>query len=155
MTVVERLAALGLVLPVAGTPPGPFLGAIRWDNVVTVSGQVPLLDGKVHMTGRLGDQISVEQGQQCARLAVLNALAQLDKVAGGLDRVAGFVRLGGYVAAVPEFTALGAVVDGASHLLMDIFGDRGRHARVALGVASLPRGVPVEIELSAVLREDV
>lgn len=153
MTVAKRLADLGLALPVAGSPPGPFVGAIRWGNTMTVSGQVPLLDGKVLMTGRLGEQITIEQGQLCARQALLNALAQLEKAAGGLDRVAGFVRLGGYVAAVPEFTSHGAVVDGASHLLMDLFAERGRHARVALGVASLPRGVPVEIELTAVLED--
>jgi len=153
MTVAVRMAELGLTLPKLGPPPGPFVGAIQWGNTVTVSGQVPLLDGKVLMVGRVGDTISVEQGQLCARQALLNALAQLDGVAGGLDRVAGFVRLGGFVAATPEFTSHGAVIDGASHLLMQLFGDKGRHARAAIGVASLPRGVPVEIELTAVLQD--
>lgn len=154
MTVAKRLGDLGLTLPVAGTPPGPFVGAIRWGNIVTVSGQVPLKDGKVLMTGRLGDQITIEQGQLCAQQALLNALAQLEKAAGGLDRVAGFMRMGGYVAAVPEFTSHGAVMDGASNLLMELFGERGHHARVALGMATLPRGVPVEIELTAVLEDN-
>jgi enamine deaminase RidA (YjgF/YER057c/UK114 family) len=153
MTVAGRLAALGITLPKLSPSPGPFVGAIRWGNTVTVSGQVPLQDGKVLMVGLLGDQISLEQGQLCARQALLNALAQLDAVAGGLDRVAGFVRLGGFVAATPEFTRHGAVIDGASHLLMQLFDDKGCHARAAIGVASLPRGVPVEIELTAVLQD--
>lgn len=152
MTVAERLAELALTLPKASPPPGPFVGAIRWGNTITVSGQVPLLDGKALMVGRLGEQITVEQGQHCARQALLNALAQLEPLAGGLDHIAGFVRLGGFVAATPWFTSHGAVIDGASQVLMQVFGDKGRHARVAIGVASLPRGVPVEIELTAVLQ---
>jgi enamine deaminase RidA (YjgF/YER057c/UK114 family) len=154
MTTTDKLAALGLSLPPPATPPGAFVGAIRHGSLITVSGQVPLKDGKVLMTGHLGAGISVEDGQLCARLALLNALAQLDLAAGGLDRVAGFVRLAGYVAATGDFTAHGAVIDGASRLLVEVFGDRGAHARCAIGVASLPRGAPVEIELSAILGED-
>lgn len=153
MTPSARLAQLGIVLPPPPDPPGAFVGAITQGRLVTVSGQVPLRDGVVLMTGRLGDGISIEDGQLCARWAALNALAQLDRAAGGLDRIAGFVRLAGYVAGTPDFTAHGAVVDGASRLLVDLFGDNGLHARCAIGVASLPRGVPVEIELSALLRE--
>ena len=153
MTFAERLAGLGLTLPKLSPPPGPFVGAIQWGKTITVSGQVPLQDGKVLMVGRLGDPVSVEQGQLCARQALLNALAQLGQVAGDMDRVAGFVRLGGFVAATPDFTLHGAVIDGASLLLMHLFGDKGRHARAAIGVASLPRGVPVEIELTAVLQD--
>ncbi|GAA2859368.1 hypothetical protein GCM10010837_07370 [Aminobacter niigataensis] len=151
--VASRLAALGLALPDAPVPPGAFVGAVRHGNVVTVSGQVPLKDGTVMTTGRLGQDVSLEEGQDCARYALLNALAQLGKVAGGLERVAGFVRLAGYVAAAPDFTRHGAVIDGASELLRTLFPENWAHARVALGVSSLPRGVPVEIELSAVLKE--
>lgn len=150
--VAERLAILGLTLPEAPEPPGSFCGAVRHGRVVTVSGQVPLQDGRVLQTGRLGEGVSLEDGCACARAALMNALAQLDRTAGGLDRVAGFVRLAGYVAATPGFTTHGAVVEAASALLKQLFPDRWQHARVALGVASLPRGVPVEIEISAVLQ---
>jgi enamine deaminase RidA (YjgF/YER057c/UK114 family) len=151
-SVRARLSSQGLVLPeVPQFPPGAFVGATRWGSQVTVSGQVPLKDGEPLALGRLGDSVSIEIGRECARQALLNALAQLDRAAGGLDRVSGFVRLGGYVAATPEFTQHGKVVDGASELLRDVFPDRWHHARVALGMASLPRGVPVEIELTAVV----
>lgn len=153
MTLQEKLAALGLQLPQPSTPPGAFVGAIRHGNIATVSGQVPLKDGTVLMTGHLGADVSIEEGQLCAKWALLNALAQLDRCAGGLDRVAGFTRLAGYVAARSDFTAHGAVIDGASQLLIELFGEKGAHARCALGVSSLPRGVPVEIEISAVLAE--
>lgn len=147
----QRLSVLGFALPEPAVPPGAFVGAIRDGTTVTVSGQVPLKNGAVVRTGHLGVDVSIEEGRECARWALLNALAQLEGIAGGLDRVAGFIRLAGYVAASPGFTQHGAVVDGASELLHEIFPDRWPHARVALGVASLPRGVPVEIELTATL----
>lgn len=153
MTLIDKLAALGFVLPAASTPPGAFSGAVRHGNIITVSGQVPLKDGAVLMTGRLGDEVSIDQGQECARWALLNALAQLQLVCGTLDAVEGIVRLGGYVAATPDFTQHGKVIDGASELLRDLFGDRSAHARAALGMASLPRGVPVEIELTAIIKD--
>jgi len=148
----ERLAALGVSLPEAATPPGAFVGAIRNGDTVTVSGQVPIKDGAVLRTGHLGADISLEAGRECARWALLNALAQLERAAGGFDRVKGFVRLAGYVAATPDFTQHGAVMDGASELLRELLPESWQHARIAIGVASLPRGVPVEIELTAILR---
>jgi gamma-glutamyl-gamma-aminobutyrate hydrolase PuuD/enamine deaminase RidA (YjgF/YER057c/UK114 family) len=151
--VSERLAALGLALPEAPEPPGAFVGAVRHGSTVTVSGQVPLRDGGLVATGTVGAGVSEDQARDCARQAALNALAQLDRAAGGLDRVRGFVRLAGYVAAAPGFTRHGNVVDAASELLRALFPDRWRHARVAVGVASLPRGAPVEVELSAVVAE--
>ncbi|WP_296740002.1 Atu1372/SO_1960 family protein [Mesorhizobium sp.] len=147
----ERLAALGVSLPEATTPPGAFVGAIRTGDTVTVSGQVPIKDGAVLRTGHLGADISLEAGRECARWALLNALAQLERAAGGFDRVKGFVRLAGYVAATPDFTQHGAVVDGASELLRELLPESWQHVRIAIGVASLPRGVPVEIELTAIL----
>ncbi len=153
-SVYDRLSDLGLILPEASVPPGSFVGAVRSGRVVTVSGQVPLKDGNVVQTGRLGDAVSIEEGQDCARWALLNALAQLERIAGGLERVGGFVRLAGYVAASPDFTRHGAVVDGASELLRGLFPDRWAHARIAVGVSSLPRGVPVEIELTAILTDE-
>ena len=147
----ERLAALGLSLPDASNPAGAFVGAIMAGNTVTVSGQVPLKDKTVLRTGHLGSSVSLEDGRECARWAFLNALAQLERIAGRLDRVKGFVRLAGYVAAAPDFTQHGAVVDGASELLREAFPQCWQHARIAVGVGSLPRGVPVEIELTAIL----
>jgi enamine deaminase RidA (YjgF/YER057c/UK114 family) len=147
----ERIAALGLALPEAAVPPGAFVGAIRSGDIVTVSGQVPIKNKAVLRTGHLGADVSLEAGRECARWALLNALAQLERIAGRLDQVQGFVRLAGYVAAVPDFTQHGAVVDGASELLREIFPESWSHARVVIGVVSLPRGVPVEIELTAVL----
>lgn len=150
-----RLDALGLRLPDAAVPPGAFVGAISAGNLVTVSGQVPLKDGAVFRTGHLGESVSLEEGRECARWALLNALAQLERIAGGLDHVKGFVRLAGYVAATANFTQHGAVIDGASELLRAVFPGRWAHARIAVGVASLPRGVPVEIELTALLSDAV
>jgi len=149
----ERLAAMGLAIPEATAPPGAFVGAIRTGDTVTVSGQVPVKNNTVLKTGHLGADVSLEAGRESARWALLNALAQLERIAGRLDRIQGFVRLAGYVAAAPDFTQHGAVIDGASELLREIFPESWPHARVAIGVASLPRGVPVEIELTAVLRE--
>lgn len=149
-----RLSVLGLGMPDASVPPGAFAGAVRAGRLITVSGQVPLKDNRVLRTGRLGEDVSIEEGQECARWALLNALAQLERAAGGLERIESFVRLAGYVAAAADFTRHGAVVDGASELLRYLFPDNWAHARVALGVASLPRGVPVEIELSAMLSEE-
>ncbi|KAB1122181.1 glutamine amidotransferase [Neorhizobium galegae] len=153
-SVYDRLSDFGLTLPEASVPPGSFVGGVRSGRVVTVSGQVPLKDGSVVQTGRLGDAVSIEEGQECARWALLNALAQLEWIAGGLERVGGFVRLAGYVAASPDFTRHGTVIDGASELLRGLFPDRWAHARIAVGVSSLPRGVPVEIELTAILTDE-
>lgn len=150
----DRLARFGLALPQTQAPPGSCVGAVRHGNVVTVSGQAPLKDGKVLQTGRLGEDVSIEDGRECARWALLNALFQLEQTAGGLERVTGFVRLAGYVAAKADFTGHGVVVDGASELLRALFPDRWPHARIAVGVVSLPRGVPVEIELTATMMEE-
>jgi gamma-glutamyl-gamma-aminobutyrate hydrolase PuuD/enamine deaminase RidA (YjgF/YER057c/UK114 family) len=145
----QRLEAQGLALPPPSVPPGSFVGAVITGDVITVSGQVPLSDGAIVRTGHLGIDVSIEEGRECARFALLNALAQLEHLAGDLGRIGSFVRLAGYVGASAEFTEHGAVIEGASALLRDLFPDRWAHARIAIGVASLPRGVPVEIELTA------
>jgi gamma-glutamyl-gamma-aminobutyrate hydrolase PuuD/enamine deaminase RidA (YjgF/YER057c/UK114 family) len=150
----ERLAQLELALPEASSPPGAFSGAVRAGNIITVSGQVPMKDGAVLRTGHLGVDVSIEEGRESARWALLNALAQLERAAGGFDNILGFVRLAGYVAADAAFARHGAVVDGASELLRELFPDRWAHARIAIGVASLPRGVPVEVELTAVVGDE-
>jgi gamma-glutamyl-gamma-aminobutyrate hydrolase PuuD/enamine deaminase RidA (YjgF/YER057c/UK114 family) len=151
----QRLSALSLTLPRVSEPPGAFFGAIKNGNVVTVSGQVPLVDGRVWKTGVVGSGVSIEEGRDCARWCLLNGLAQLEQAAGGFDRVRGFIRLAGYVAAGADFVRHGAVIDGASELLRALFPDRWEHARIAIGVASLPRGVPVELELTAFVLDGV
>lgn len=151
----RRLASLGLSLPEASAPPGAFAGAVRTGNMITVSGQVPLIAGAVGKTGQVGAGVSIEEGRDSARICLLNVLAQLDRAAGGFSRVRAFVRLAGYVAASADFTRHGAVIDGASELLRDLFPDRWEHARIAIGVSSLPRGAPVEIELTALLADEV
>lgn len=150
----ERLVQLELALPEASSPPGAFSGAVRTGNIITISGQVPLKDGMVLQTGHLGASVSIEEGRECARWALLNALAQLEGAAGGFHKILGFVRLAGYVAADAAFERHGAVVDGASELLRELFPDRWTHARIAVGVASLPRGVPVEVELTAIVGDE-
>ena len=146
------LLTLGHRLPSPVPPPGPFVGAIRHGAFVTVSGQVPLVDGDVLHRGHVGVDVSIEDAQACAKFALLNAMAHLETAAWSMDEVIGFPRLAGYVAADARFTQHGRVIDAASHLLLELFPDCGLHARIAVGVSSLPRGVPVEIELSAILR---
>ena len=148
-----RLSQLGLTMPEPSVPPGAFSATMVHRDLITVSGQVPLVDGKVLAVGQLGAGVSIELGQECARHALLNCLSQIRAELGSLDPVIGFVRLAGYVAATPDFVAHGKVIDAASVLLGEVFGPLGRHARLAVGVASLPRGVPVEIELTAILRQ--
>ncbi|CVI62594.1 Atu1372/SO_1960 family protein (plasmid) [Agrobacterium leguminum] len=150
----QQLSKLGLSLPEVSEPPGAFVGAVKHGNVVNVSGQVPLVDGNVLRAGIVGAGVSIEEARANAAQCLLNTLAQLERAAGGFDKVRGFVRLAGYVAASPDFTRHGAVIDGASELLRVLFPDRWAHARVAIGVASLPRGVPVEIELSAIVTDE-
>lgn len=155
LIVRKRLASLGFSLPEASVPPGAFVGAVRHGNVVTVSGQVPLINGAIWKTGQVGAGVSIEEGCDCARICMLNILSQLETAAGGFENVRGFVRLAGYVASGSDFTRHGAIVDGASEMLRELFPDRWQHARIAIGVSSLPRGAPVEIELTALVAGEV
>lgn len=142
----QRLAALGITLPTPPAAAGLFVPFVRTGSLVYLSGQVSLgPDGGVF--GHLGDTVDVPAGREAARLAALNLLARLAEACGGsLDAVTRVVRLGGFVACVPSFTQAPAVVDGASELLLSVFGDAGRHVRTAVGVAALPRGVAVELD---------
>jgi enamine deaminase RidA (YjgF/YER057c/UK114 family) len=145
--VAARLKELNLALPDAPAPVANYVPAVRAGNVLYISGQIPLEGGKPQFIGKLGRELSVEQGQQAARLCALNVLAQARTALGGdLDRVVRCVRLGGFVNCMPEFTDQPQVVNGASDLFVAVLGDAGRHARAAVGVASLPRGVAVEVE---------
>lgn len=141
-----RLTELGLVLPPVATPAGVYVPAVRTGCLVFTSGQLPLVGGAVAATGKLGAEIDIEHGQQLARLCALNALAAVDDLL-GLDAVIQVVKAVGFVATAPGFTAQPTVLNGASELLGEVFGEAGAHARSAVGVAELPLGAPVELEL--------
>ena len=147
MSVESRLAELGLELPEVATPAGAYVPAVISGNLVFTAGQIPLVDGKLMAEGRLGAEISAEEGKQIAQRCALNAIAAVKSVLGDLERVKKVVKVVGFVASTPEFTAQPGVVNGASELLQAVFGDKGIHARSAVGVAVLPLNSPVEVEL--------
>lgn len=143
---LARLAELGLTLPPVVPPLAAYQPARRSGQFVFTAGQLPMIDGALPQTGKVGGAVSPQDAQALARVAALNGLAAVHALA-GLDDVAGIVKVVGYVACVPEFTEHPAVVNGASELLGEIFGAAGAHARSAVGVASLPLDSPVEVEL--------
>ena len=147
MSVESRLAELGLELPEVATPAGAYVPAVISGNLVFTAGQIPLVDGKLMAEGRLGAEISAEAGKEIAQRCALNAIAAVKSVLGDLERVKKVVKVVGFVASTPEFTAQPGVVNGASELLQAAFGDKGIHARSAVGVAVLPLNSPVEVEL--------
>ncbi len=142
-----RLRELGVALPKAAAPAANYVPWTRAGDLVFVAGQIPILDGAVAFTGRVGEGLTVEDGYQAARLCALNLIAHLRTACDGdLDRVRQVVRLGGFVSCVPDFTEHPKVVNGASDLMVDVFGDIGRHARAAVGAPSLPLGAAVEVD---------
>jgi len=143
-----RLAKMGLTLPPAPVAVASYVRFTRAGSILFVSGQIPVEAGKPAFLGRVGAELSLEQGQAAARLCALNALAQAKAAAGDLDAVTRVLRLVGYVACPPEFIDAHKVVNGASELLAAVLGEAGKHARSAVGVAVLPLNVPVEIELT-------
>ena len=147
----ERLRELGLTLPTVAVPAGAYIPARRSGSLVFTAGQVPFVDGSLPATGKVGAEVSPEQGYDLARICALNALAAVDDLV-GLDAVAGVVKVVGFVASAPGFTGQPGVINGASELLGAVFGEAGRHARSAVGVAELPLGAPVEVELVVELR---
>lgn len=152
-TCEARLTQLGLTLPPAPAAVASYVPFTREGTTLYISGQIPLEGGKPAFVGHLGAELTVDQGQAAARLCALNALAQVKAAAGDLDKVARVLRLVGYVACAPEFIDAHKVMNGASELLASVLGDAGRHARSAVGVAVLPLGVPVEVELTVALRD--
>ena len=155
MTAQARLTELGLTLPSVAAPVGTYTPARRVADAVYTSGQLPLVNGELIATGLVGEgegEVSPEHAAECAKAAVLNAIAAVADAAGGIDQILGIIKMTAFVASAPEFTNQPAVINGASGLLADIFGDGGRHARSAVGVAVLPLGAPVEIELIAQIR---
>jgi len=142
-----RLAALGLALPSVPAPLAAYVSAVRTGQHVYTAGQLPMVDGKLLMTGKVGAQVSTAEAAALARTATLNALAAVASVTGGLSTVVRVVKVTGFVASDPSFTSQPQVVNGASELLLEVFGEAGRHARSAVGTAALPFDSPVEIEL--------
>lgn len=144
--VYDRLAELGLTLPAVAAPAGAYVPAVRSGNHVYTAGQLPLVEGALPVTGKVGDQVSTDQARELAARCVLNALAAIDSLV-GLAGVVKVVKVTGFVASAPGFTAQPAVLNGASELLGAVFGEAGQHARSAVGVAELPLGSPVEVEV--------
>lgn len=143
----EHLADLGIVLPKVATPEGSYVPYVVTSGLVFVSGQITVLDGEIKYRGRVGADLSVEAGYAAARLCGLNLLAQVRAACGDeLDRVRRVVKLGGFVRCDPDFTDHPKVINGASDLMMEVFGETGRHARFAVGAPSLPLGVAVEVD---------
>ena len=143
----DRLAELGLALPDVAAPVAAYTPAVRTGDLVFTSGQVPTVDGKVVATGKVGAEVDAADAQEYARICALNALAAVKALVGDLDKVRRVVKVVGFVASAPDFTGQPGVINGASELLNQVFGDAGVHARSAVGVAALPLDVPVEVEI--------
>jgi len=142
----DRLTELGITLPAVPAPAGAYVPAIRTGNLVYTAGQVPFVDGQIVATGKVGQEVSPEEAKNLARICALNALAAVHDLV-GVDSVTRVVKVVGFVASAEGFTGQPAVINGASELFGEVFGDAGKHARSAVGVAELPLGVPVEVEL--------
>jgi enamine deaminase RidA (YjgF/YER057c/UK114 family) len=147
MSISSRLAELDITLPDVVPPLAAYIPANVSGRHIYTSGQLPSREGELIATGLLGAEIDTETGYACARQCAINAIAAAASVAGGVDRLGRVVKVVGFVASTANFTSQPAVINGASELLLEVFGDAGRHARSAVGVASLPLGVPVEVEV--------
>jgi enamine deaminase RidA (YjgF/YER057c/UK114 family) len=146
-TAAERLAALGLTLPPVAAPVAAYVPAVRTGNYVYTSGQLPLVDGKLHATGKVGESVSPQVAAGLARVCALNALAAAAGAAGGLDAITRVVKVTGFVSSAPGFTGQALVINGASEFLIEVLGEAGKHARSAVGMAVLPLDSPVEVEM--------
>lgn len=147
MSFEAKLAELGITLPAAPKPVATYIPAVRAGDLLFLSGTGPFKDGRIAFAGKLGRDLTVEQGYEAARLTLLNALAMVRQELGTLDRVVRIVRLTGHVASAEGFTQQPAVINGASDLLVQVFGEAGRHTRLALGAAELPLNMCIELEL--------
>ena len=146
-TVEGRLAALGITLPAPAAPIANYVGFnFAGPNLLVVSGQIPLQNGKILFTGKVGAEVSLDDARAAARMCLVNLVAQVKSAVGDLDRVKRVVRLGGFIAAGPDFTQHAVVMNGASDLAVEVFGEAGRHARTTIGVPSLPGDAAVEVE---------
>jgi enamine deaminase RidA (YjgF/YER057c/UK114 family) len=147
VSVETRLAELGIELPEVATPAGAYVPAVISGNLVFTAGQIPLVDGKLMATGKVGSEIDVDFAREIARRCALNAISAVKSVLGDLDRVKKVVKVVGFVSSTPNFTQQPQVINGASELLEQVFGPAGIHSRSAVGVAVLPLDAPVEVEL--------
>lgn len=148
----QRLAAMGMKLPTPATPAYDYVPVRREGDVLYVAGQLPKEDGQVRITGRCGEDVDVETARRAAEICTLQGLACAAEEVGGLDFLRGVLRVTGFVASTHDFHDQPLVLDASSHLLRQVFGDAGRHARSAVGVAALPRCAPIEIELTLLAR---
>src|SRR5579871_2941308 len=151
-TIRARLDELGLTLHGPHPPHDPLVAVVVHDGVARTSGQLPRIEGQLTCVGTLGESVSVEEGREAAAVCALNALAVLEDALGSLDRIERVLTVTGYVASAPGFHEQPTVIDGASRVLADVFGDSGRHTRSAIGVAALPRGGAVEIEVTGAVK---
>jgi enamine deaminase RidA (YjgF/YER057c/UK114 family) len=152
MSIQSKLAELGLTLPVTAAPVAAYVPAVRTGNLVFTAGQLPLVDGKIPFVGKVGSDVTPEQAKDMAQICALNALAAISLVA-DIDQIERVVRVGGFVNGIPGFVAIPAVINGASELLIKLFGEvNGKHARTAIGVAELPLNAPVEVEMVVQLK---
>ena len=152
MLIGNRLSEIGLVLPVPAAPRFAYVPVVIHGGLAWVAGQLPWHDGQLLCKGLVGREVSIERAAEAARLCVLQCLAQLQQALGDLDRIERFVKVTGFVACAPGFGDQPRVIDAASQLLQEVFGEAGKHARSAVGVAELPRGAPVEIEFVVAIR---
>lgn len=151
MSISERLTELGIELPAVAAPVAAYVPAVVHDGLVYTSGQLPFVEGALPATGKVGAEVTAEDANAYARTCALNALAAAAAAAGGVDRIAGVLRLGGFVASTPDFTGQPGVINGASLVLGEIFGDAGKHVRAAVGVPVLPLDSPVEVDATFIL----
>jgi enamine deaminase RidA (YjgF/YER057c/UK114 family) len=152
MSIQSKLAELGLTLPVTAAPVAAYVPAVRSGNLVFTAGQLPLVDGKIPFIGKVGSDVTPEQAKDMAQICALNALAAISLVA-DIDQIERVVRVGGFVNGIPGFVTIPQVINGASELLIKLFGEvNGKHARTAIGVAELPLNAPVEVEMVVQLK---
>ena len=155
MSIKEKLSSLGLTLPTAAAPVAAYVPAVKTGNLVFTAGQLPVVDGKLVLTGKVGSDVTAEDAKKMAEICALNALAAISLVA-DIDQIEKIVRVGGFVNGAPGFVAIPAVINGASELLIKLFGDvNGKHARTAVGVAELPLNAPVEVEMVVKLKNSL
>jgi enamine deaminase RidA (YjgF/YER057c/UK114 family) len=152
MSIEEKLNKLGISLPPTPTPVGAYVPAIQSQKLVFISGQIPMFNGKVQFSGKVGREVDLEQAQEAARLCAVNALAVLQAQLGSLDSIRRIVRLEIFVNSAKSFTDQSQVANGASNLFGEIFGDAGQHARLTVGVSELPLGAAVELALIAEIK---
>lgn len=141
----QKIESLGINLPIPPTPAGSYIPAVKTGNLIYISGQIPIEDGKVKCTGKVSDE-NLEIAQKSAKICAINILAQLKRELGDLDKVSKIVRLSGLVNSIPEFSQHPKVINAASDLFFEIFGEKGKHSRIAVGVSSLPLNAMTEID---------